>query len=142
MALHRLSVSSKSFTAIALKELPLRANNHHVKQFSLLSSQSKGIGLRGLKRCGGHLHSSRSLHELSADEVDIEVVAEGTGGTPPTDFNSIRFGSLFSDHMLSVEWTADHGWHKPKIHTLRPFDMHPAAKVLHYAPELFEGMKE
>lgn len=143
MALHRLSVTSKRCAAILLKELPLRTKNpaDRVKQFSLLSSQCKSLGLRGLKRCSSNLHSSRSLHELSADDVDIEVVAEGTGGTPPTDYNSIRFGSLFSDHMLSVEWTADHGWHKPKIHPLRPFDMHPAAKVLHYAPELFEGMK-
>ena len=28
-----------------------------------------------------------------------------------------------------------------QIHPLRPFNMHPAAKVLHYAPELYEGMK-
>ncbi|XP_062141957.1 branched-chain-amino-acid aminotransferase, cytosolic-like [Drosophila sulfurigaster albostrigata] len=33
------------------------------------------------------------------------------------------------------------GWQKPEITPLENLVMHPAAKVLHYAVELFEGMK-
>ena len=41
--------------AIVLKELPLRTKNpaDRVKQFSLLSSQCKSLGLRGLKASSG-----------------------------------------------------------------------------------------
>merc|ERR1719376_1014338 len=43
--------------------------------------------------------------------------------------------------MLNVEWTAKGGWAQPRIGPLEPFQMHPASKVLHYAQELYEGMK-
>lgn len=55
--------------------------------------------------------------------------------------DQLGFGKLFTDHMLTIEWTADQGWADPQIKPLEPFSMHPGAKVLHYAQELFEGMK-
>ena len=51
------------------------------------------------------------------------------------------FGKIFSDHMLRIKWTRRHGWDIPRISPFEDFKMHPAAKVLHYAQELFEGMK-
>lgn len=51
------------------------------------------------------------------------------------------FGKHFTDHMLRVKWTQDGGWDDPKIVPFQNFEMHPGAKVLHYAQELFEGMK-
>jgi len=58
---------------------------------------------------------------------------------PPV--NELGFGQHFTDHMLTIKWTPEHGWEDPQIGPLVPFQMHPAAKVLHYAQELFEGMK-
>ena len=58
-----------------------------------------------------------------------------------TPANDLGFGKHFSDHMLRIKWTSEEGWGVPKIGPLEPFQMHPAAKVLHYAQELFEGMK-
>lgn len=43
--------------------------------------------------------------------------------------------------MLSIDWTAHGGWQTPKIEKLRNLSIHPAAKVLHYSVEIFEGMK-
>ncbi len=43
--------------------------------------------------------------------------------------------------MLSVEWSHKEGWQKPKISKLKNLEIHPAAKVLHYSIEIFEGMK-
>ncbi|CAL1271717.1 unnamed protein product [Larinioides sclopetarius] len=43
--------------------------------------------------------------------------------------------------MFEVEWTEDQGWGKPVISPLHGLVLHPAAKVLHYAQELFEGLK-
>ena len=43
--------------------------------------------------------------------------------------------------MLRIRWTQNKGWSAPKITNFQNFQIHPAAKVLHYAQELFEGMK-
>ncbi|MBF4160382.1 branched-chain amino acid aminotransferase [Nocardioides acrostichi] len=51
------------------------------------------------------------------------------------------FGNHFTDHMLTVEWTPDAGWHAARIEPYGPLSMDPAAAVLHYAQEIFEGMK-
>ncbi|KAG8200143.1 hypothetical protein JTE90_018928 [Oedothorax gibbosus] len=58
-----------------------------------------------------------------------------------SDDDSFVFGKTFSDHMFKVEWTEDKGWGTPVISPLHELKLHPAAKVLHYAQELFEGMK-
>ena len=51
------------------------------------------------------------------------------------------FGNHFTDHMLTVEWTPDQGWHAARIEPYAPLSIDPAAAVLHYAQETFEGMK-
>jgi branched-chain amino acid aminotransferase len=51
------------------------------------------------------------------------------------------FGQIFSDHMVTVEWTEGHGWHDAKLEDRKPFQMDPASAVLHYAQEIFEGLK-
>lgn len=43
--------------------------------------------------------------------------------------------------MLEIEWSDADGWSRPRIGPLRNLSLHPSAKVLHYASELFEGMK-
>jgi len=53
----------------------------------------------------------------------------------------LGFGKTFTDHMMTVEWSQDQGWGQPSIRPVENFSMHPGAKVLHYAQELFEGMK-
>ena len=52
-----------------------------------------------------------------------------------------RFGSAFTDHMVTIRWTAGNGWHGGKVDQLVPFHIHPACAILHYAQEIFEGMK-
>lgn len=51
------------------------------------------------------------------------------------------FGKEFTDHMLTVEWTATDGWLEPKIVPYQNLSLDPATCVLHYAFECFEGMK-
>ena len=51
------------------------------------------------------------------------------------------FGRTFTDHMLSLEWTAAEGWLAPQITPYQNFSLDPATCVLHYAFEAFEGMK-
>ncbi len=51
------------------------------------------------------------------------------------------FGTSFSDHMFSVDWTPDRGWHDARITPYGPISLDPATSVLHYAQEIFEGLK-
>lgn len=51
------------------------------------------------------------------------------------------FGTAFTDHMVTIEWTEGIGWHNAQVRKREAFKIDPAAAVLHYAQEVFEGMK-
>ena len=52
------------------------------------------------------------------------------------------FGKLFTDHMIEIDYDADKGgWFAARIGPRQPITLDPAAAVLHYAQEIFEGMK-
>lgn len=56
------------------------------------------------------------------------------------------FGTLFTDHMVTIRYTEGHdgewgGWHDAKVGPRGPIALDPATAVLHYAQEIFEGMK-
>lgn len=51
------------------------------------------------------------------------------------------FGSVFTDHMFVADWTADDGWQNPRVIPYAPLMLDPATAVLHYAQEIFEGLK-
>ena len=51
------------------------------------------------------------------------------------------FGKCFSDHMVCIDWSEDKGWHNPVVGPRGPIALDPAASVLHYAQEIFEGLK-
>ncbi|MEU7159816.1 branched-chain amino acid aminotransferase [Streptomyces chrestomyceticus] len=52
-----------------------------------------------------------------------------------------EFSRYFTDHMAFASWTPDNGWHDRGIGPLKPFTFHPGTAVLHYAQEVFEGLK-
>ncbi len=51
------------------------------------------------------------------------------------------FGTHFTDHMFTLEWTPEKGWYDARITPYGPLTLDPATAVLHYAQETFEGMK-
>ena len=51
------------------------------------------------------------------------------------------FGDAFSDHMVTVRWPAEVGWHDAKVGPLAALSLHPATMALHYGQTIFEGMK-
>jgi branched-chain amino acid aminotransferase len=51
------------------------------------------------------------------------------------------FGTNFTDHMVVIEWTEGQGWHNATMGPREPIALDPAAAVLHYAQEIFEGLK-
>lgn len=51
------------------------------------------------------------------------------------------FGRAFTDHMVEIDYTEGTGWHDPRVVPYGPIPLDPAAAVLHYAQEIFEGLK-
>lgn len=51
------------------------------------------------------------------------------------------FGRVFTDHMVTIRYSDDKGWHDAKVAPRAPLTLDPATAVLHYAQEIFEGLK-
>ncbi|SFP92468.1 branched-chain amino acid aminotransferase [Oscillibacter sp. PC13] len=73
--------------------------------------------------------------------LDIKITRTTTPKAKPADETKLGFGKLFTDHMFLMDYTQGQGWHDPRIVPYQPFTMDPACVVLHYAQEIFEGMK-
>lgn len=53
----------------------------------------------------------------------------------------LGFGKRFTDHMVSIQWDKANGWHDAQVRAYGPLVLDPAAAVLHYGQEIFEGIK-
>ena len=53
----------------------------------------------------------------------------------------LKFGTQFTDHMAHITWTRGGGWGDYRVEPYGPLTLDPAAAVLHYAQEIFEGLK-
>ncbi|WP_353205998.1 branched-chain amino acid aminotransferase [Sphingorhabdus sp.] len=51
------------------------------------------------------------------------------------------FGRVFTDHMVTIRYSDAGGWHDAKVGPRGPLTLDPATAVLHYAQEIFEGLK-
>ncbi|XP_038054768.1 branched-chain-amino-acid aminotransferase, cytosolic-like [Patiria miniata] len=79
-----------------------------------------------------------SMQSFKASDLQIE---RSTHLKPKPDPNNLVFGKEFTDHMLVIDWSKDAGWQVPRIVPFGNLSLHPASSALHYAIELFEGMK-
>ena len=59
----------------------------------------------------------------------------------PPDESKLGFGNYFTDHMFIMNYDEGEGWHDGRIVPYAPIALDPAAMVLHYAQEVFEGLK-
>lgn len=71
----------------------------------------------------------------------IQKQLAATRKPKPADETKLGFGSIFTDHMFLMNYTVGKGWHDARIVPYGPIPMDPAASCLHYAQEVFEGMK-
>ncbi|MDD4868361.1 MAG: branched-chain amino acid aminotransferase, partial [Mycobacterium sp.] len=51
------------------------------------------------------------------------------------------FGKYFTDHMVSIDYADGRDWHNARVIPYAPIELDPSAIVLHYAQEIFEGLK-
>ncbi len=67
-------------------------------------------------------------------------VTEDLAPANPLDPSHIAFGKTFSPHFFVADYK-DGAWTGARIAPLENFSLHPGALVLHYAQEIFEGLK-
>ncbi|MGV0652626.1 branched-chain amino acid aminotransferase [Mycolicibacterium thermoresistibile] len=65
----------------------------------------------------------------ASDEVRAQILADP------------GFGRYYTDHMVSIDYTEENGWHNARVLPYGPIQLDPSAIVLHYAQEVFEGLK-
>ena len=59
----------------------------------------------------------------------------------PLDPDTLPFGKTFAPNMFLMDWDEGRGWHDARIVPFGPLSLSPAAMVLHYGQEIFEGLK-
>ena len=72
--------------------------------------------------------------------MDIKFTKTAAPKDPPKDENSLGFGRIFTDHMFIMDY-GDGEWRDPRIVPYGDISLSPASMVLHYAQEIFEGLK-
>jgi branched-chain amino acid aminotransferase len=73
-------------------------------------------------------------------EINVIKKPENQRGKLSDDELQLGFGKIFTDHMFSMEFN-NGSWNNPRIEPFKNLDLSPAALVLHYGQEIFEGMK-
>jgi branched-chain amino acid aminotransferase len=53
----------------------------------------------------------------------------------------VKFGTLFTDHMVSARFDVESGWSAPELSAYQKISLDPSASVLHYGQAIFEGLK-
>jgi branched-chain amino acid aminotransferase len=84
---------------------------------------------------------------VTTTRYDTNLVFERqTGSAAPRDSaepppGGRGFGSVFTDHMVTIGYRADGGWHSPRVERFASMTVSPAAAGLHYGQTIFEGLK-
>jgi len=55
--------------------------------------------------------------------------------------SELVFGRIFTDHMVLIDYEVSRGWYDPRVVPYGALSLDPAAAVLHYSQELFDGLK-
>jgi len=74
-------------------------------------------------------------------DIPVTLVRPGLARQKPADESKLGFGIYFSNHMFLLDYNAKAGWHEPRIVPYGPLIMDPAATILHYGQEAFDGHK-
>jgi len=76
--------------------------------------------------------------------IDFDIRPSGhpvTGTEREAILAAPGFGQVFTDHMITLRWSAERGWYDGRLEPYGPFIFDPATMVFHYAQEFFEGLK-
>ncbi len=71
---------------------------------------------------------------------DIRITKAATSKIATFDFENLKFGAKFTDHMLVCEYK-NNAWQQVEIKPYAPLELDPSARIFHYGQAIFEGMK-
>lgn len=74
------------------------------------------------------------------DTQTIKIQKTTQSKLDTTDFNNLKFGQVFSDHMFVMDYK-DGKWQEPEIMPFQNMTVSPASLVIHYGQSIFEGLK-
>jgi branched-chain amino acid aminotransferase len=74
-------------------------------------------------------------------EIKKQLLPKSQRKPKPADEKSLGFGRILTDHMFLLDYVEGKGWHDARIVPYGPLHLDPAALVLHYGQEVFEGLK-
>ena len=72
--------------------------------------------------------------------MDIKIT-KTTHPKQKPNWDELSFGTVFTDHMLMIDYMEGEGWKDARIIPYQDICLDPAACVFHYGVEVFEGMK-
>ena len=64
-------------------------------------------------------------------EIHFEKTAKPKHIPTSEELGGIPFGTVFTDHMLIIDYTEGKGWHDPRIVPYAPISLDPGACGLH-----------
>ena len=73
--------------------------------------------------------------------MEIKITEGRSGNKPHPEDSQLGFGKYTTDHMFLMDFDQPRGWHDARIEPYRNLQLDPAAMVLHYNQEVFEGLK-
>ena len=73
--------------------------------------------------------------------MEIKITRTAAPRPKPADPTKLGFGTVFTDHMFTMDYDVERGWHDAEIVPLQDLRIHPGAAVFHYGAEVFEGLK-
>lgn len=104
------------------------------------TSPKRGASTQAQQQVIADQQICKYIDSFRSSELDIVKCSPGELKQKPGVDNLI-FGHAFTDHMFRVDWDNEIGWSTPLVSKVHNLDIHPGAKVLHYAIQAFEGAK-
>src|SRR6478752_4260255 len=97
-------------------------------------------GLSGSGEAGWPIGHPRSILTGMPSPTTFALKLAPTRKPRPKD-SELVFGRTFTDHMALADWESERGWFDARVVPYGPLSLDPAAAVLHYAQEQFDGLK-
>src|SRR5690606_5163525 len=84
------------------------------------------------------------MNSTTTSGLTFDIQLSSARRTPPERsalLESPGFGTVFTDHMVTIHYSEDKGWYDARLQPYGPLNLDPATAALHYAQEIFEGLK-
>jgi len=77
---------------------------------------------------------------MAINTLNIQINPTAHSRLLGTDFNDLKFGRVFSDHMFSADFRNGE-WTDLRVEPFADLSLSPANAMLHYGQSIFEGLK-